>query len=271
MTWRHLIVEQQITLTLFQYHLVYNAISFTIAAMGAATAFFWLGRAQMAAPYKMAVTITGVVTLIALYHYFRIFESWTAAYQIDGSTAAPTDNVFNDAYRYMDWLLTVPLLLIELVMVMRLSHRETVTRGTRLAILAALMIILGYPGEISSSDGTRWFWWVAAMIPFAWIVIELFVGLGKSIKRQPDNVRGLVNGARWLTVVMWCVYPIVFLLPMLGFQGGTWLVTEQLAYSIADITAKAVFGVLIYMIAFRKSQVEREQPAPGEPVVAGDD
>ena len=103
-----------------QYSFVYNAFSFTFATMAAATVFLWFGRSQVGAAYKTALTISGLVTAIAAYHNWRIFESWSSAYEVREGVLTVTGVAFNDAYRYVDWLLTVPLLLIELVLVMRL-------------------------------------------------------------------------------------------------------------------------------------------------------
>ena len=239
-----------------QYSLVYNAFSFAIAVMGAATVFFFLSRSQVAPPYRTAITVTGLVTLIALYHYVRIFASWEGAYILVDGSMKLTDVRFNDAYRYVDWLLTVPLLLVELILVMRLSASETRAKATKLGLLAALMVVLGYPGEISSDPGTRWLWWSLAMVPFVLIVYDLFVGLKASIATQPKEVRSLVSAARTLTVVSWLFYPVVFIFPMIGFTGGSATTAVQVGYTVADIVAKAVFGVLIYMIAMRRTEVE---------------
>ena len=239
-----------------QFSLVYNAFSFTIAVMGAATVFFFLSRSQVAPPYRTALTVTGLVTLIALYHYVRIFASWEGAYTLVDGTMKQTGIKFNDAYRYVDWLLTVPLLLIELILVMRLSPAETQAKAIKLGLLAALMIVLGYPGEISSDPTTRWIWWSAAMVPFIIIVYDLFVGLKSSIASQPIEARRLVSAARSLTVVSWLFYPLAFVFPMIGFTGGAATTAVQVGYTVADVVAKAVFGVLIYMIAVRKSEVE---------------
>ena len=239
-----------------QFGLVYNAFSFTIAVMGAATVFFFLSRSQVAPPYRTALTVTGLVTLIALYHYVRIFASWEGAYTLVDGVMKQTNAKFNDAYRYVDWLLTVPLLLVELILVMRLSPAETQAKATKLGLLAALMIVLGYPGEISSDPSTRWIWWSLAMVPFAVIVYDLFVGLKASIASQPKEARALVSAARTLTVASWLFYPLVFVFPMIGFTGGAATTAVQVGYTIADVVAKAVFGVLIYMIAVRKSEVE---------------
>ena len=239
-----------------QFSLVYNAFSFTIAVMGAATAFLFLSRSQVAPAYRTALTISGIVTLIAAYHYVRIFNSWEGAYTVADGVVRQTGVKFNDAYRYVDWLLTVPLLMIELILVMRLSAAETSAKAWKLGTLAALMIALGYPGEISGDAGTRWLWWALAMVPFVLIVYDLFVGLAKSIDSQPEAAKGLVGSARTLTVVAWLFYPVVFVFPMIGFTGGSATTAVQVGYTIADVVAKAVFGIMIYMIAMRKSAAE---------------
>ena len=139
-------------LTFGQYELVYNAFSFGLATFFAATIFFWLGLSQVSQQYKTAVIVTGLVTFIAGYHYFRIFESWGDAYTAVNGVVTATGVTFNVAYRYVDWLLTVPLLLIELILVMGLTRSETVKKATALGGAAALMIILGYPGEVCPGD-----------------------------------------------------------------------------------------------------------------------
>jgi bacteriorhodopsin len=97
------------------------------------------------------------------------------------------------------------------------------------------------------------------MVPFSWIVYELFIGLKGAIAKQPEQVRGLVNMARWLTVVSWSFYPAVFIFPMIGLTGGTAAAAVEVGYTVADIVAKAVFGVVIYAIAVRKSGIEIER------------
>ncbi len=244
------------TVTPFQYQLVYNALSFTFATMAATTLFLWLGRSQVGAAYKTAITISGLVTAIAAYHYWRIFESWEGAYAFQNGAISVTGYAFNDAYRYVDWLLTVPLLLIELVLVMRLSREDTISKATKLGAAAALMIVLGYPGEIATDNGTRALWGTLSTIPFLYIVYELFSGLGASIERQPDGVRNLIKKARLLTFASWGFYPIVYMAPFAGVSGAQATTVIQIGYTIADLVAKAAVGVLVYMIAVRKTQLE---------------
>lgn len=251
-----------------QYLLVYNAFSLTFAAMAAATLFFWLGRSQVGAAYKTALTITGLVTAIAAYHYFRIFESWTEAYSLTNGVLTASGAGFNDAYRYVDWLLTVPLLLIELVLVMRLSQSETMSKSVSLGFAAALMIVLGYPGEVADDSTTRAIWGTLSTIPFLYIVWQLFKGLGDAIARQPESVRGLVKQARLLTFASWGFYPIVYMIPFTNLSGGSVETGVQIGYTIADLVAKVGVGVLVYIIAVRKSAVEYGEPGKPAAVAA---
>jgi len=239
-----------------QYDFIAGAFSFGFAVMAAATLFLWFARSQVAPAYKMAITISGLVTAIAGYHYLQIMLSWEAAFSVVNGNIETTGYAFNQAYRYVDWLLTVPLLLIELILVMRLARSETVSKSVTLGGAAALMIILGYPGEVAEGGATRFLFWVLSMIPFVYIVYQLVVGLKGSISKQPENVRGLINGAATLVVVSWLFYPIVFLFPLIGLTGGAAITAVEVGYTIADIVAKAVFGILILMIAMRKSEAE---------------
>lgn len=247
------------TMSIGQYDLIYNAFSFALAAMMAATLFFWFGRSQVADAYKTAMTVTGLVTFIASYHYFRISQSWVDAYTVINGTVTASGVGFKDAYRYVDWFLTVPLLLVELILVMGLSRQETSSKAIRLGLLAALMVGLGYPGEIADAATGRWMWGGLAMIPFLWIIYELFVGLSKSIAQQPASARGLVKAAIWVTVLAWSFYPVVFFAGAVGLQGTTALTVVQVGYTISDLVAKAAFGVLIFMIAVRKSEADLGQ------------
>lgn len=248
-------------ISIAQFTFIGNAFSFGLAVMAAATLFLWLSRSEVAPAYRMAVTISGLVTAIAAYHYLQIMLSWNSAFSVNGNLLEVTGSPFNQAYRYVDWLLTVPLLLIELILVMRLSRGETISKSLWLGGAAALMIILGYPGEVAADSGTRLTFWVLSMIPFVYIVYQLVVGLRGSISKQPDNVRGLINGAATLIIVSWLFYPIVYLFPLVGLTGGTAIMAVEVGYTIADIVAKAVFGLVILAIAIRKSEHEENAQA----------
>jgi bacteriorhodopsin len=238
-----------------QYDGIYNILSFGIACMGASTFFFFFQVFFMHPKYRLAMITSGLVTLVAFYHYLRIFGSFTEAYQLNDDTVTTTGVPFNDAYRYVDWLLTVPLLLCELILVMNLSEEETRSRCISLGLAAAVMVILGYPGEVSDNNSTRWIFWALAMIPFVYIVYSLYFGLSASFESQPAAAQDLVKSARTLTVVSWCTYPIVFIFPMIGLTGAGAATAVQVGYSVADIIAKPCLGFMCWMISARKTRI----------------
>merc|ERR1712187_876582 len=97
---------------------------------------------------------------------------------------------------------------IELILVMGLPADQTRSLSWSLGVSSALMVALGYPGEIQDDPKGRWLWWGLAMLPFCYVLFQLLIGLGAAATAA-----------------------------------------EQIGYSVADVVAKAVFGVLIWAIA----------------------
>ncbi len=249
------------TLTMGQYELVYNMLSLAIAAMLGSFIFFVLGRQQLADKYKPALVMSALVVAIAGYHYFRIFNSWGEAYALVGGEYVATGTPFNDAYRYVDWLLTVPLLVAELVAVLALSRSQRGPLMAKLVIAATLMIGLGYPGEVAATTGGRVTWGLLSTVPFCYILYVLWAELGKAMPSQSEEVRVLFRNTRLLLLGTWGFYPIAYLLPLLGIGGASASVGVQVGYSLADITAKCGYGVMIYAIAKAKMRAEGETAA----------
>jgi bacteriorhodopsin len=240
----------------------------TVATMGAAAIFLFLSRGSVDAEYRPALMVSGLVVTIACYHYFMIRHSWQDAYTLaeGGAGYVGTGAAFNDFYRYADWILTVPLLMVELVAVLRLEAGRARSLLTRLVVAAALMIALGYPGEvISNPEGwtMRVIWGSLSSIPFFYILYVLWVELTKSLDTQPVAARKLIEIARLVLLITWAVYPIAYALggteaALAAKAGGGvdagGIVGLQVGYAIADMTAKAGFGLLIYFIARAKSK-----------------
>ena len=248
-------MNQVLELTQGQYNLVYNSFSLTIAAMGASLLFFILVRNRVHPAHQMAVTLSTVIVAIAFYHYLRIFASWSDAFTYVDGTYVQSGQPFNEGYRYVDWLLTVPLLLAELVIVLKLAKSTTRSLIIRLGVAAVAMILLGYPGEIAAPDsGTRTLFGILSTIPFLYVLYVLFVELGRSLDRQSEKVRTIVNGLRILLLATWGVYPLAYIAPSLIDDAATAEVVRQVGYSIADILAKPLFGLFILAIALLKTQ-----------------
>ncbi|MEL6823817.1 MAG: bacteriorhodopsin-like [Calditrichota bacterium] len=246
-------------LSIGQFNLVYNMLSLALACMLGSFVFFILARNELAPKYRMSMIVSALVVGIAGYHYWRIFGSWDAAYTLVDGAYSPSGTPFNDAYRYVDWLITVPLLMVELVAVLALAKEKSRSLLTRLVIAAALMIGLGYPGEIlgdTNMFSERGLWGLLSTIPFVYILYVLWGEIGEAIERQTPRVQLLLKNLRLLTVGTWGFYPIAYMAPFFGFTGAEAEVFLQVGYSIADITAKCGYGIMIYAIAKNKSEAD---------------
>merc|ERR1711881_512181 len=152
----------------------------------------------------------------------------------------------------MDWLLTVPLLLIEILLVMKLDERDYNDKAKVLGVGSALMIVSGYYGElvVTGNLTPRWMCWFLSMSFFLYIVYELLVGLAGATNSESDPViAGKIRTAQVMTVISWCTYPIVYLFPMLGISASSAVIGIQVGYCASDIISKCGVGIVIYQIS----------------------
>ena len=224
--------------------------------MLACTIYTLVSQHRVLPKYRNALGMSSMVTFIAGYHYLRIFDSFKHASEGGKVLLDASQNAFNEAYRYVDWLLTVPLLLVEVIAVLALTREVSRSLIMRLVPASAAMIALGYPGEISSVQNTQVLYGVLSTIPFLYILYVLFVELSKSLDRQPAGVAETVGRLRLLLIATWGVYPIAYIFNIVGDASASSFVTVQVGYTIADILAKCVFGLTILKIARMKSMAE---------------
>ena len=268
-------------LTGYQFSAVYNMLSLGIASMLFTSFFLWIARDRVLPKYRMAVMVSATVTSIAAYHYFRMFDSFQHAYGLNATTGAANAAGgaeaalaigaanYNVGYRYIDWLLTVPLLLVELVAVLGLVKAIQSSLLKRLVPAAAAMIILGYPGDakIELFGLGASMWGLLSTIPFLYIMYVLWVELSKSLAAQSEKVRKMFLALRLLLIATWGVYPITFILAMNSendYPSAVEVMSREVGYSIADILAKCLFGLMIFAIARIKSAEESKEHAAAE-------
>lgn len=255
------------TLSNDQFNIVYNMLSLGIASMLFTSIFLFVARERVLPRYRTAVMVSGTVTAIAAYHYFRMFDNFSHAFaNMEGNNP----EAYNVGYRYVDWLLTVPLLLVELVAVLALAKAAQSSILNRLVPAATAMIVLGYPGDakLDIFGIAPSVWGLLSTIPFLYILYVLFIELGKSLTRQSAEVQKKVKLLRLLLIATWGVYPITFILGMATAPNAPFdanaFVAREVGYSIADILAKCLFGLVIYSIARIKSAEDDKEFAKAE-------
>lgn len=236
----------ELGLSTLQAQLVGGGFSLAFAVFLGSAIFFFVSRMDIAPAYRSAVTISGVIVTIAGYHYFQIMRNFDKAL-VEGV-------LFNEAYRYVDWVVTVPLLLTELVLVLSISAARRRALLNKLVPYSFLMIVLGYPGEVSDVESTQYIFWALAMVFFVLILVTLFGELTKQIASENAAVQGTLKTLRTVLLVTWSFYPIAYLAPVLIPDAALGFVVVNFGYAVADITSKVGYGLLIHHVAKLKTE-----------------
>ena len=204
-------------------------------AMVAATAFFIIERSRVSPKWQTSLSVISLVTLIAAVHYFYMREVWV------DTGASPT------VFRYIDWLLTVPLQMIEFYLI--LAAVTAVSAGVfyRLLVGTLVMLVAGYAGEAGIINAALGF--VIGMAGWIYILYEIFAGeAGKiSAADAPASVQSAFNTMRWIVTIGWAIYPLGYFLGYLA--GGTDAGTMNLIYNIADVLNKIGFCLAVWACA----------------------
>lgn len=208
--------------------------------MVAATVFFLIERDRVSGKWKTSLTVAGLVTLIAAVHYFYMRDVWVSTGE------SPT------VYRYIDWLLTVPLLIIEFYLI--LSAITKVPTGVFWRLLAGSLIMLtaGFAGEVNPDYLVSGF--VVGMLGWLWIMYEIFMGEASKINAASGNAiaQKAYSAMRMLVTVGWAVYPLGYVFGY--FMGATNPDTLNLIYNVADLWNKIAFGLVIWAAAVASSE-----------------
>ena len=216
-------------------------VSFWIisVAMVASTAFFFLEGNSVAKHWQTSVRVAGLVTLIAAVHYYYMIAVWIQT--------GENPNV----YRYIDWLLTVPLQMVEFYLILAAVGAATAGMFWRLLIGTLVMLIAGFLGENGSINATVGF--IVGMAGWIYILYEVFAGEAAQANASSNSKaqQSAYNAMKWIVSIGWSIYPIGYFLGYLA--GGTDENALNAIYNLADIINKIAFGLVIWAAAKSES------------------
>jgi len=244
------------TLGINRFTLVSNSMSLTLIALLVSAIFLLVNHVRVLPKYRQSIVILAMVNLIAAYNYWRIFDSFNAAHTLH--------TPFNECYRYLDWILAVPLLLTALVKALGLPRVTRLQLIRRLVPSSIAMIILGYIGEASTQTSPKLLYGTLSAIPFVYILYVLYIQVTRSLERQVPAVVTLVARLRLLVTITWLLYPLSYLVPLIDLNAQIAFIGRQCGYSIADMSAKCAFSLIIYRIARLNSAHEDPEFAERE-------
>ncbi len=225
-------------------------ISFWLITMAliASTVFFFIERDRVSAKWKTSLTVSGLVTLIAAVHYMYMRDVWV------NTGTSPT------VFRYIDWLITVPLLMIEFFLI--LSAITKVPSGVfwRLMVGTVVMLVGGYLGEAGYMP--VWPAFIIGMAGWAYILYEIFLGQAGKINAQsaPPAVQSAFSTMRLIVTFGWAIYPVGYFFGYLTGSGPEASANAlNIIYNLADVLNKIAFGLIIWSVAVSESERTSKQ------------
>ena len=212
------------------------AISFWIATamMLASTIFFLVERNNVAPKWRTSVTVAALVTGVAWYHYTYMRDHWV----MTGESPL--------VLRYVDWLITVPLQVVEFYLILAAIGVASAMLFWRLLGASIVMLAFGFFGESGAMD--VWIAWIIGMAAWIYIIYEIWMGDAK--KAASEASEGVQFAFTWMTYILtfgWAIYPAGYVIGMDADSDGQDML--NIVYNIADVVNKTAFGLMVWYAA----------------------
>jgi bacteriorhodopsin len=246
-----------------QYEIVLSVFTLTAAVFAAVLVYSLATAGGISPRYRLTSYLTGVVMVSAVIELGLLALRWSGSFSWDGSVYSLVgDQLFSNGFRYMNWSIDVPVLLTQLLIVAGITGAAFRKRWASFVIAGLGMIWTGYVGQFYEVDGGTqfWLWGGISTVFYLWLLYVAWETIRDAKATAPENVRGLFGAVWILFLVSWTIYPLAYLMPQIAASADG-VVIRNLIYSFADIASKAVYGVLLAVIAQKVSAHEGFQPA----------
>lgn len=245
-----------------QFEAVDHLLTMGVGAHIAALVFFILMAKLVAPRYRPATALSCIVMVSAGLILFSQADMWTETFKFADGSYSRTNLTFSNGYRYVNWMVTIPCLLVQLFIVLGLSKSVLIKKAT-IAILAAWgMILTGYVGQLYevSDIGNLLIWGAISTVFFIAMSYVVGMQIGKQKDTMPAPTNGTILKVFGLMMFAWTLYPIAYLIPWF-MNSADGVVVRQLLFTIADVTSKIIYGLMITYIAIHRSAAEGYLPA----------
>ncbi len=249
------------------YQMVAHTLTLGYAVMLAGLFYFILTIKSVAPKYRISSVLSVVVMVSAFLLLFAQANNWTSSFVFDNETGlyflGEGSDMFNNGYRYLNWLIDVPMLLFQILFVVTLTKSKFSSIRNQFWFSGAAMIITGYIGQFYEVTDFKAFaiWGAVSTLFF----IHILILMRRVIKEGQEGIpaeASKVLGSIWvLFFISWMLYPGAYLMPhLLGIEGGFFnesgVVGRQMTYTVADVSSKVIYGVLLTRVAQIMSREE---------------
>ena len=221
-----------------------------IVGMGAGAAYLFMMQGSLTKTYKKVAIVAGIICAVACFHYYRMAGIYVESLAMamtqneDGTWTIGKLAAFPTAYRYIDWLITVPLMVLEFPLLLNLGKKgKPLFLG--LGVLSLVMLITAWIAETSTLGGGSWWgFYIVSCLAWVGIVGMLYGSVTRASKHLPEDFQGHLGTMKAFILIGGVIYPIGFLLALSGNES-----IREIAYNIADVINKVGFGVACVVAA----------------------
>jgi bacteriorhodopsin len=254
-------LENLLTYTPVQWQIVAHILVLGFAAQAAGLVYFLSTMRDLAPRYRIASVLGSIVMVSAFLLLLAQSLSWQNAFVFQNGAFVAGESLFSNGFRYLNWLIDVPMLLLQLVVVLGLAAAAARRLGVLFVGAGVAMIVLGYIGQFyeTSNLTALWIWGAISTVFYIVLLYLTWTQIGKALPRMPEDAAGTMRTIRWIFVVFWTFYPIAYIIPAI-LPTADGVVARQVIFTTADIVSKVIYGVLITKVAVDLSRAEGYRP-----------
>lgn len=268
-------LENVLTYSPLQYQLISHLLTIGVSAQAAGFVYFLTSTKRSLSRFQPSSNLSAIVMTSAFLLLLWQLIGWSTAFQFDGAVwglpvganGRVIQSEFSNGYRYLNWSIDVPCLLVQMLYVFDLNPQKFRSLRTKFIAAGLLMIYTGYFGQYFELSSNLWFlvWGAISTVFFIYILYLVGNLLFRGRENFPHQAHKAMGTVWWLILISWTLYPLAYLVP-LGWQfipewSGWSGVTRQFLFTVADVFSKVIFGVLLSAVTQIRSAAEGHEPA----------
>jgi len=270
-------MENFFTYQSYQWDIISHILVFGVGATLAGLVYFIITAREVAPKYRMSNYLSAVVMVSAAIILFNQQQSWDRAFSYNGEvwqtnfSEAGAGTTFSNGYRYLNWAIDVPMLLLQILFVVPVAAAGFRKLAWGFGSAGLLMVVFSYVAQVfeygfnpqaPDSGATTLFWvfYVLGWLAYLVVLGIFFKGVMPYSRQLSTQAAGVMRSIAILFLISWTIYGVVIAIPAFAWSpsGGVW---RQVLFTIVDVTSKVIYGAMLSYVCMIRSREDGYQAA----------
>ena len=265
-------MENFFTYQSYQWDIISHILVFGVGATLAGLVYFVITAREVAPKYRMSNYLSAVVMISAAIILFNQQQSWDRTFSYNGDVwqanfaneAIGIGTTFSNGYRYLNWAIDVPMLLLQILFVVPVAALAFRRLAWGFGAAGLLMVLFSYAAQVfeygfnpAAPDAAAvtkfWIFYVLGWLAYVVVLVIFFKGVMPYCKQLSPAAAGVMKGIAILFLISWTIYGVVIAIPAFAWSssGGVW---RQVLFTIVDVTSKVVYGAMLSYVCVSRSR-----------------